>query len=196
MSELEREHEALLRLYRVAVGLLSDIKLNNHIENYFDSRKAWSYENALKCVNEQSEIGFEFLSYVQLAILVSLNAIGWCGLKISKTEVPLHTALGQFAYTTINDQFINVSCDGLLDADGSKVKVEIPHMPSSKVEATEKTKQWIELKQTTHRTVEVTFPSFDMKFCGEGLRIKNQLPPARPAEAAQAARETGRGHQR
>jgi hypothetical protein len=84
---------------------------------------------------------------VQLAMLVSLNAVDWCGLKISKTEVPLHTALGQFAYTTIIDQFINVSCDGLLDDDGSKVKVEIPRMPSSKVEATEKTKQWIELKQ-------------------------------------------------
>jgi hypothetical protein len=52
MSELEREHEALLRLYRVAVGFLSDIKLNNHIENDFDSRKAWSYDDALECVNE------------------------------------------------------------------------------------------------------------------------------------------------
>ena len=40
MSALEREHEALLRLCRVAVGLLSDIKLDNHIENDFDSRQA------------------------------------------------------------------------------------------------------------------------------------------------------------
>ena len=84
----------------------------------------------------------------------------------------------------------------VLDDDGSKGKVEIPRMPSSKAGATEKTKHWIGLKQTTQQTAEVTlFPSFDMKFHRSGATPEETsarpLPRPLPAGAEQRQHKHG-----